>query len=300
MIKVLFSGGLGNQMFQYAFYLWLKKNYSQIRILADLTPYKSTEFHTGFELERIFQIKLPQKSLKEKYNLIEKYYYKILFRINTMLIFNGISKYKILQGNDHSFNKDILHINKHKCYYMQGVWNSPLYFRGVEDEIKQSFKFDDNLSPSNLKIQNLIYSHDSISIHVRRGDYLNSTYVTLSETDYYKKALDFLIKKLDNSNNIFIFIFSDDAEWCKRNFSFLNEYNHIYITQNSGKNSFRDMQLMSLCKYNIIANSTFSWWAAWLNSNKEKLIICPKSYFIYRNYNEKFLKYHYPKEWILI
>lgn len=303
MIKVNFSGGLGNQMFQYAFFLWLKHNYPNINIKLDLDAYKGNKYHTGFELKRIFNI--PQKvSLVNKYNPFTRIFHKYYYHIKTTLIQKGVTKYIYISGNDPEFNKSVLSLNLKKNYYMHGVWNSPKYFCGIEESIKKTFKFDNNLSEENKEIIKLISSTESVSIHIRRGDYLNNTsYCILSETKYYENSLNYVIQALQSrgkDKNIHLFIFSDDPDWCKNNLLFLKSYKCIYVTNNTELDSYRDMQLMSLCKHNIIANSTFSWWAAWLNNNTEKIIICSKDYFIHKNYNSKFLIYHFPSEWIKI
>ena len=112
---------------------------------------------------------------------------------------------------------------------------------------------------------------------MRRGDYINNTlYGNICTKDYYLKAIERIkeIKEIDT-----FCVFSNDIMWCKENLSsFLNECNVIYVDWNHGKNSYQDIYLMSQCNNNIIANSSFSWWGAWLNQNIDKTVICPKKW----------------------
>lgn len=297
MIEVKFSGGLGNQMFQYAFFLWLTHRYPNCEIKADINSYKYTKFHTGYELKRIFKIDMFGAYNINSPSVIEKILFKILVYAKARWINSSFSKIEIVDGNDPVYNDAILNLENDRHYYMHGVWNSPYYFEGIEKMVKDVFKFDGDLSSENKCMQELIESCDSISMHIRRGDYLNSTYIPLAETKYYENALAFILEK-ETNHNVNIFIFSDDVDWCKNNMSFLNSYKCVYISHNVGNESYRDMQLMSLCKHNIIANSTFSWWAAWLNDYEKKIVVCPKQYFKFKNYNDKFVAYHYPSEWV--
>ncbi|MCI6689512.1 MAG: alpha-1,2-fucosyltransferase, partial [Clostridiaceae bacterium] len=114
----------------------------------------------------------------------------------------------------------------------------------------------------------------SVSVHVRRGDYLNYSYLQgICTPHYYEQAMQFFREKY--RGKVKFYIFSNDIEWAENNFS---EADCVIVEGNSGKDSFRDMQLMSLCKHNIVANSSFSWWGAWLNQNKEKIVIAPNKW----------------------
>ena len=118
---------------------------------------------------------------------------------------------------------------------------------------------------------------DSVSLHIRRGDYLlpenRELFGGICTLDYYRRAIDYILDKVKNP---FFFIFSNDIVWVKEN---MNISNSLFITWNSGKDSWQDMFLMSKCKHNIIANSTFSWWGAWLNKNPQKIVISPSRFF---------------------
>ena len=136
---------------------------------------------------------------------------------------------------------------------------------------------------------------NSVSIHIRRGDYLVCDLLkNLLPLFYYEAAIKYILEKVESP---IFFIFSNDIEWCKNNLKI--NFPTYYIDWNKGKESFRDMQLMSLCKYNIIANSSFSWWSVWLNNNEEKNIIAPKRWFVDEQKNE-LLDCFYPQGCIKI
>ena len=128
----------------------------------------------------------------------------------------------------------------------------------------------------------------SVSVHVRRGDYLlpkNAVYIRLSK-EYYDKVMSYFTQRFDN---VHFYVFSDGIDWCRENFK---ADRITFIDWNTGDDSYKDMQLMSLCKHNIIANSSFSSWAAWLNANPDKIVIRPKEY------KTDGQDYYWPDEWI--
>ena len=130
----------------------------------------------------------------------------------------------------------------------------------------------------NKTLAEKIKSCDSVSIHVRRGDYTNPAVLAFHGSctpEYYYQAIETLLKRTAIQE---LFLFSDDTAWVKQNMQFSLPV--TYINHNTGKNSFEDMRLMSLCKHNIIANSSFSWWAAWLNAYKNKTVIAPKTWIL--------------------
>ena len=162
--------------------------------------------------------------------------------------------------------------------YLSGYWQSEKYFSKSKDAIRKTYTFPQLTGTENLLAKDDILKSNSVSLHVRRGDYLKSKDLGgVCTTEYYKKAIDYISMKIDNPK---FFIFSDDILWCENN---LEVEDARYINFNKGKDSYQDMHLMSLCKHNIIANSSFSWWGAWLNSNKNKIVISPKIWFKNRN-----------------
>lgn len=264
---VKFVGGLGNQMFQYAFYLTLAKKFKHVK--ADLGEYNLHEIHNGFELENIFPIKL-NRATNFELNLLlptnRKWTWRKLRRIA------GTRTAYWEDSPEFQFHEHLLK-NKQSQYY-NGYWQNVAYINLVEDQIRASFLFPIMEDEKNSTIKSIIQNHpNTVSVHVRRGDY--NDHVTLGgicTNEYYQKSITYMKNKLEEP--LFIF-FSNDITWCKQNFRDLNAQ---FIDWNIGKDSFRDMQLMSFCTHNIIANSSFSWWAAWLNQNPSKITVSPNKW----------------------
>ena len=264
-IRIKLTGGLGNQMFQFAIgFAIAKKN--DVRLSLDLNYINRRQLFNGFELEKVFNI-----------------YSKVSF-LNKTLSFQSINFKEILNKIDVTFynfkephfhyTSKILDIPKHS--YLDGYWQSELYFKDCSKEIKKIFSFSDKLDEQNQLISNDIDQSNSISIHIRRGDFLlkrnDNHYMNLKE--YYLKAINESSKFFKNPK---YFIFTDDPSWVTDNF--VLDHSYFIVAVNQGAKSFYDMHLMSLCKSNIIANSSFSWWGAWLNDNKDKIIYAPKDWF---------------------
>lgn len=269
MIIVRVTGGLGNQMFQYAMYKSLEKKGKLVK-LDSKSFYETKKEHNGYELERIFDIK-PNKPTKEDLEKFDENNISTLFKIKRKLF--GDKKF-VYDTKEYVFNKDVY---KLKNSYLNGYWQSIKYFEGIENDIKKDFRFKNQLDNKNLEILNEIENSNSISIHIRRGDYMSpenyNMYGCIATPTYYKKAIKVIEAKVENPT---FFVFSNDMDWVKKNIQINSRV--FYIDINSGNGSYKDMQLMSNCKHNIIANSSFSWWGAWLNENKNKIVIAPKKW----------------------
>ena len=282
-------GGIGNQMFQFANgFSVAMRNKTNLKL--DVRKYNLLKMHNGFELNKIFSVKAEIASEKEIYkffkwqfNPIINFFIRHFFKNLTSYIveptFNYWPNIKKLKGN----------------IYLEGYWQSEQYFKAYEEEIRRCFKFKRNLKGPNLVISAEIRSKNSVSLHVRRGDYLlkkNTSLYPICNLKYYLDAIEIIKSSI---NNPFFYIFSDDIPWAKKNFKFIR--NIKFITENRNEFSYLDMQLMSLCKHHIIANSTFSWWAAWLNKNNNKIVIAPKKWFGSDHFDTSDLL---PSKWVRI
>ena len=264
-IKIKLSGGLGNQMFQFAAgYAVARKN--NVELSLDLKRFNHRLDHGGFQLQYVFDIYSKVNFLDNPANFRFLNLKEILNKIN-------IRNHKFMEPHFH-YTHDILNIPKHS--YLEGYWQSELYFMSYAKEIKEIYTFSNNLNKKNTLIANDIIQNNSISIHIRRGDYMlkNNNNLNVDLNEYYIKAVKESSKCFINPN---YFIFTDDPLWVKKNF--IIEYPYIVVDVNHGLNSFFDMHLMSLCKVNILANSSFSWWSAWLNNNLNKVVYAPKKWF---------------------
>ena len=264
-IRIKLTGGLGNQMFQFATgFAIAKKN--NVRLSLDLSYINQRQLFNGFELEKVFDIYSKVSFLNKALSFKSVNFKEILNKID-------ITFYNFKEPHFH-YTSNILDIPKHS--FLDGYWQSELYFKNYSKEIKKIFNFSDQLNKQNYLIANDINKNDSISIHIRRGDFLlkrnNNHNIDLK--DYYLKAIDKSSKCFKNPK---YFIFTDDPLWVTENF--ILDYSYIVVDVNRGAKSFFDMYLMSLCKSNIIANSSFSWWSAWLNNKKDKVIYAPKNWF---------------------
>lgn len=281
---VRFLGGLGNQMFQYAFYVAQSNLHKTVK--ADLEGYKTYPLHNGFELESIFNLSVKKASpfiIKLYDPTVRTWHIRKLRRILNLKNAYESEKDPFL------FEEDKLKNTGSKLYW--GYWQNQRYFTAIEKQIRADFQFKNELSATNQKFLQHINQTNSVSVHIRRGDYIgHQSLGGICDLNYYKQALNSITAKTDNPT---FFIFSDDVEWCKANLP--SQTNNIFVEGNKGSRSYIDMQLMSNCKHNIIANSSFSWWAAWLNANQKKIVIAPAKWTNDKNYNDSDI---IPESWI--
>ena len=186
-----------------------------------------------------------------------------------------IIKSDIIQEKSLLFDNNLLMFEDNK--YIDGYFQCEYYFKDIRKEILNQFVINQAISNYTKDIENKIKnSRNSCSLHIRRGDFMNDTNISIHgacDIKYYKNAMKYLEEKIDN---LFYFVFSDDIEWCREN---LVIENAVYIESKEIRIPHEDIYLMSLCSNNIIANSTFSWWGAWINQNEEKIVIAPKKWF---------------------
>jgi hypothetical protein len=283
MIIVKVMGGLGNQMFQYAFYKALLESGKEVRL--DITEYKKEKFHNGFELNEIFDINYREFSKEDLKKLCRFLSNNFLSKIFCKLFYRHLF-YKSEKAI--TYTPEVFGLEGNK--YVIGYWQTEKFFYKIKEQIINDFNFKKPLTGLNVEISKSIRSTTSVSIHVRRGDYLLNKMHNVCNQDYYIRAIDIINEKINNPN---FFIFSDDIVWCKNMFKG-NNFN--FIDWNKKTDSYIDMQLMSLCNHNIISNSSFSYWGAWLNKNKEKIVIAPYTWFRDYTYNNDII----PDSWIKI
>lgn len=268
-------GGLGNQMFQYANGRSFALNRS-IPLKLDTQDFEGYELHNGFELGRLFDLQAPlANDCDVKRVLGWRSHPKIrprLFR-KQLEMFRGK---KLVVDTQFSSWEQISEVPDN-CYLM-GNWQTEMYFKSVEDTIRSDFEFKSSLTGENKTVADQINSSVAVSLHVRRGDMAANpaslAFHGLCSLEYYKRAVEYLVARVPGLE---FYIFSDDIPWVKDNLK-LSQPCH-YIDHNSGLDSYNDMRLMSLCQHHIIANSSFSWWGAWLNPNKDKVVVAPKVWF---------------------
>jgi hypothetical protein len=297
MIIVKLIGGLGNQMFQYAAARGLAHRNSTFMKL-DLYGFETykirkyqlhcfnivEQFATISEINAFITNSSAKKSVKRQLrfffgiNQTESFYYP-----STSIIEKNLC-----------FSEDAFNQKGH--IYLDGYWQSDKYFADIKEVIYRDFSFRIKPSTSNQRILNQINNSNSISVHIRRGDYINNADFNLVHgtcpSEYYQNAISLINDKVHNPT---FFFFSDDLHWVKQNIT-INQP-HVYVDINDEDSSFEDLRLMSNCKHHIISNSSFSWWGAWLNQNPDKIVIAPRNWFANNELNGQSIDI-VPEGWI--
>lgn len=269
-------GGLGNQMFQYALAVTLQQLYPAQTIYIDHSVMNGYKLHNGFELDRIFNTTIKQAPIKAiaklGYPLVNYYLWQIgrrcLPKRCTMTT----------EAQSYQYNPDLLADSSDMLY--DGYWQCEQYFTRHTDAIRQAFTFPAiTADDANYRLSQQLATSTAVSIHVRRGDYLNiPSTAGICTLDYYRNAID-TISGLCRPD-LYI-VLSDDIDWCRNNIKPLLSGTPVeFVHHNRGCNSYRDMQLMTLCRHNIVSNSSFAWWGAWLNPNPGKIVIAPTKWMV--------------------
>ncbi len=287
MIVVNIKGGLGNQMFQYALgrKLSLQNNDELLLDTSGLDRANQVgDIYRPFSLGQFLvagNIATPQQiqQYKNQYGIFSKILRKFRF--------------KILRQMHIGWEPVVLKTKGTK--YLDGYWQSPKYFESIRDVLLADFSLKKGLSATAEQFSDQISRSESIALHVRRGDYVANASVNKAYGEcglgYYQSAIEMVRAK---TKDPVFFIFSDDIDWVKENLLIGKK---VVFVSGQGLTDAEEIILMSKCRHNIIANSTFSWWGAWLNQNPSKIVIAPEPWF---EVNEKFFKDLIPKTWTRI
>ena len=266
MITVKIMGGLGNQLFQYAFGRSLSIDLDT-ELFFDISFF-DTEFARS--LNHIFY-KLNHFNIKENFNNLK-------FSDDYIDKSSKLNCYQEAYFNEVTDFPSLRNINKIQLpAFFHGFWQSEKYFLHNQNIIRNELQLNTPLYGKNKEIASDILDHNSVALHIRRGEYKNLPHFGMCDTGYYERSVSFIEKRVENPK---FFIFSDDHEWVKKNIQI--PYPTYHVTHNNVETGFEDLKLMSLCKHFIIANSSFSWWGAWLSSNDDKIITTPKPWLISR------------------
>lgn len=260
MGKIIFaSGGLGNQMFEYAYLLGLKSRGIDARI--DTSLYQIATQHNGWELEDVFGINVPKTK-------------KLPFRRHLVRLLCHWPNNAFLGTETTIMEYDAYWIKPSKMF-LKGVWINVSYFKDIQGEIRALFQFRNLTSQDRLTGDSMRLDPNSVSIHIRRGDYLKLADYNVCDESYYITAMRIISEHVSDPT---YYVFSDDKTWC-RDFMQNQGVKYHIIDSNKGKDSYKDMYLMTQCHRHIISNSTFSWWGAYLSRIENSLIIAPKYWF---------------------
>lgn len=275
MIIAKLIGGLGNQMFQYAAGRALSLR-TRSELALDVSAFTSYHLHQGFEFQRIFNQSNAIASRRDILTMLGWQSSPLIKRILVKNFFTPIRRKKFVVEPHFHYWRGIESVTG-DCY-LSGYWQSEKYFKDVEAIIREDFRFCQPLNAKNADLSKRMQESSAVSLHIRRGDYVsNPKNVALYEVctpEYYRSAISCVAEQVPDPK---FFIFSDDIAWVKENL--VIDFPHEYVDFNQGAESYNDMRMMSMCQHHVIANSSFSWWGAWLNPSKDKIVVAPQKWF---------------------
>lgn len=293
MIVVNLIGGLGNQMFQYACGFALGRELElPVKLCTDM--FDTYTLHNGPELHHVFPISSAVADIRDMQSLLGSW--RARPGIRKLLEHHAL---KVLRNRYFIVERQIPH-SQNLCAaakdgaYLQGYWQSEQYFANHSDALRKQFGFHNPPDGRNAELINQIRGDVSVSLHARRGDYAHCprtrAFHGLCEPEYYLRAIDFLRRRVAKFR---LFAFSDDPQWVAETLKAAHS-DMVIVNHNRGNQSYNDMRLMSMCNHHIIANSSFSWWGAWLNADPDKIVIAPRKWFVYADDTADLI----PETWI--
>ena len=282
-LTVYCQGGLGNQLFQFIVgYVLANKNKINLRINIERlnSSDKQFELHRFPEINKLYISKINNHNFFAKTYL---YLYLKFYKTLKILGIYSLINFFILDKNKKKFerspfifNEDLLKKKIDKNLSIAGFFQSEKYFINYKKNVLKLLRFPEKKNKLLQNYLDLIKNRNSVAIHIRRKDYLNNPkaryFHGILKEDYYKRSINYIKKRVKSP---LFFIFSDDINLVKNTFLIFKEKKYIFIDT---KSSFSDLYLMSNCKNFIIANSTFSWWGAWLSKNRHKIVCAPKKW----------------------
>lgn len=290
MVIMRIIGGLGNQMFQYAAGRALSLR-TGVPLRLDISGFANYGLHQGFELQRIFNCPVEIANEEDVKNILGWQSSPSICRVVSRPRMEIFRRAGFIVEPHFYYWSNINNVLS-KCY-LSGYWQSEKYFSTVISNIREDFSFKISMGHRNSELANQIIRVEAVSLHVRRGDYMSNpkTLAThgLCSLDYYRNAMQLISREVRNPH---FFVFSDDIAWIKSNLNI--DMPCQFVDHNQGGESYNDMRLMSLCQHHIIANSSFSWWGAWLNPNAEKIVVAPKRWFAHEVNTYDLI----PKTWV--
>ena len=283
MILVNLFGGLGNQMFQYAFGDTINHE-TGIEVKYTIDTFRYYESKRSFLLNDVFNLDLPIANTKDVIECIGwKRQHPLIRRLLATNKFPKLRASNFFVDCDITSSELLYKYTSNNSYYY-GHWCSEKYFKNNRERILDRFVFCNGMDQVTRLIVDEIMKKESIAVHVRRGDYLtskkHSKLYNIIEKNYYLEAIEWMRNRVPEAK---IFVFSDDIDWA--NTHIVQAVDNAKLVSNKMNADYIDMQLISLCSHQIISNSTFSWWAAWLNKNKNKKVIAPNKWYLHSENN---------------
>lgn len=271
--------GLGNQLFQYAYARALSEKGLDVRLDMDKTydeVFPKIRSHDRRQNSiQNFNLALPEIDVEKygKYKYIKRECLKdkVIFH----LAVRGLWNYKFYEEVVSQYSRKSACIRGN--YYVKGWFQEERYFQHIRQELLKELTPKKKIRISRELRREIDYE-ESVALHVRRGDYVRTR--NALNLSYYKNAIAYIKEHCQNPHILF---FSDDLSWVRKNFG--KEENYIYVNEDGRLKDYEELLVMSKCKSNIISNSTFSWWGAWLNRNSEKIVIAPRNCWLPRQKN---------------
>lgn len=301
MIIIRISGGIGNQLFQYALGRSLTLS-SGAPLLLDTSSYSHTKpgeplrIYTlpRFNIKGKVAIQDDFKSIKVPDPADQGFIAKLKRKVIRMRESDkAFHERRIVLESNFFFIPDILNIKDNA--FLAGVWQSEKYFKEHSNQIRKEFTLKEPLSSKALEIQRQMAASESVAVHIRRGDQVRDPNLVkkhgLLTNDYYSNALKYMKSEVKAPK---FFVFSDEIEWVKKNMDF--DSDTVYVSE-ANLPDYEELTVMSSCKHQIIAKSSFSWWGAWLNENPNKMVIAPKQRFVSDTDQAKDL---IPEGWVML
>ncbi len=291
MIIVKIWGGLGNQMFQYAFGRALAlRNGTEFKMDIDfyrtVDPEKGHVFRT-YDLD-ILNVKEVFATQKESSRLSRRFQNEFLEKVANKIV--GHKKSYIREPHFH-FSSIVYNAPDNR--YFSGYWQTERYFKEIEPLIRSEFTFKEAMGAKQQELLEKIKNSNSVCVNVRRGDFLTNANLGFQGADYFQRAQPIVQERVKDPT---YFVFSDEVDWCEANLRFDGPVN--FVSHDFAGRKFQDyLRLMAGCKHYIIPNSSFAWWAVWFNQSNDKLVIAPKVWFRDTSLNTKDLL---PADWIRV
>lgn len=295
MIIVRLKGGLGNQLFQYAFgrkiahlhNTALKLDTTTFTISSSATPraYRLDNYNitgTVASPEEIRQIEQGRGQGRGY----------LLSKISDLL--TPMRRRTYVRERRHTFDPEILTVPDN--VYLDGYWQTEKYFKDIQEILRREITLREEPDTVNRQTAEQIHAGHAVNIHVRRGDYVSDPttqqFHGCCSLDYYNRAISLIVEKVDNPS---FFVFSDDLKWTEENLVIPGE--KTFVSHNGPEKEYWDLWLMRQCRHHIIANSSFSWWGAWLGEDDEKMVIAPRRWALSESFDSRDIV---PDTWIKI
>ncbi len=283
MIVARIEGGLGNQLFQYAFGTQLAAHH-QTELVLDLSSYSNKPAH-GYLLDS-FSVGARELRLDERKRIPGRY--RDGTRDSKRSIFQafnlGGNEFRRLREKPFGFSEKYLRAPNDS--YLVGYWQSELFFRDVTTSVRAQFRPSVPLSIETLKIRDRMLNSSSIAIHLRRGDYITSQPMAARNLslNYYKKCI---LSQLESRPKSEVYVFSNDIAWCRQNLDLPCPVQ--FVEHTTTVTAYEDLWLMTAAECMVIANSTFSWWGAYLGERRNQTVYAPTSWFHPNTIEDQFL-----------